>query len=150
MVTRDTRFKLVDGYNLQIGSVRIQDAGDYVCKLVEHVPSIVGGASKSLSSFLLWLSLNRSDWRSGGARSGPYRRDFSATVSPTSASERPDHGEEGQHREPRVQGLRQSRPQPLLAQKGEKVISSSHFHCPSSSSSERLLKIFKSNLGFSI
>lgn len=30
MVTRDTRFKLVDGYNLQIGNVRIQDAGDYV------------------------------------------------------------------------------------------------------------------------
>lgn len=33
MVTRDTRFKLVDGYNLQIGSVRIQDAGDYVCQI---------------------------------------------------------------------------------------------------------------------
>jgi hypothetical protein len=27
MVTRDTRFRLVDGYNLQIGNVRIQDAG---------------------------------------------------------------------------------------------------------------------------
>lgn len=33
MVTRDTRFKLVDGYNLQIGNVRIQDAGDYVCQI---------------------------------------------------------------------------------------------------------------------
>lgn len=33
MVTRDTRFKLVDGYNLQIGNVRIQDAGDYVCQV---------------------------------------------------------------------------------------------------------------------
>lgn len=33
MVTRDTRFKLVDGYNLQIGGVRIQDAGDYVCQI---------------------------------------------------------------------------------------------------------------------
>lgn len=33
MVTRDPRFKLVDGYNLQISSVRIQDAGDYVCQI---------------------------------------------------------------------------------------------------------------------
>ncbi|XP_070494163.1 limbic system-associated membrane protein-like [Chironomus tepperi] len=33
MVTRDTRFKLVDGYNLQIANVRIQDAGDYVCQI---------------------------------------------------------------------------------------------------------------------
>lgn len=56
MVTRDTRFKLVDGYNLQIGSVRIQDAGDYVCKLVEHVPSIVCGASKSLPSLCCHLT----------------------------------------------------------------------------------------------
>lgn len=30
MVTRDTRFKLVDGYNLQIGNVRIQDAGTLI------------------------------------------------------------------------------------------------------------------------
>lgn len=33
MVTRDTRFKLVDGYNLQIDNVRIQDAGDYVAQV---------------------------------------------------------------------------------------------------------------------
>lgn len=33
MVTRDNRFKLVDGYNLQISNVRIQDAGDYVCQI---------------------------------------------------------------------------------------------------------------------
>jgi Immunoglobulin domain len=33
MVTRDARFKLVDGHNLQIGGVRIQDAGDYVCQI---------------------------------------------------------------------------------------------------------------------
>ncbi|KAL7022572.1 hypothetical protein ACKWTF_012297 [Chironomus riparius] len=33
MVTRDTRFKLVDGYNLQIANMRIQDAGDYVCQI---------------------------------------------------------------------------------------------------------------------
>lgn len=32
MVTRDTRFKLVDGYNLQIANIRIQDAG----KLLTH------------------------------------------------------------------------------------------------------------------
>lgn len=33
MITRDSRFKLVDGYNLQIGDVKIQDAGDYVCQI---------------------------------------------------------------------------------------------------------------------
>ena len=33
MVTRDSRLKLVEGYNLQIGSVRIQDAGDYICQI---------------------------------------------------------------------------------------------------------------------
>lgn len=33
MVTRDSRFKLVDGYNLQISMVKIQDAGDYVCQI---------------------------------------------------------------------------------------------------------------------
>jgi hypothetical protein len=33
MVTRDSRFKLVDGYNLQISNVKIQDAGDYICQI---------------------------------------------------------------------------------------------------------------------
>lgn len=33
MITRDPRFKLVDGYNLQISDVKIQDAGDYVCQI---------------------------------------------------------------------------------------------------------------------
>lgn len=33
MITRDSRFKLVDGYNLQISDVKIQDAGDYVCQI---------------------------------------------------------------------------------------------------------------------
>jgi hypothetical protein len=33
MVTRDLRFRLVDGYNLQINNVMPQDAGDYVCQI---------------------------------------------------------------------------------------------------------------------
>ncbi|XP_063236207.1 lachesin-like isoform X2 [Bacillus rossius redtenbacheri] len=33
MVTRDSRFRLVDGYNLQIGDLVPQDAGDYVCQI---------------------------------------------------------------------------------------------------------------------
>lgn len=33
MVTRDSRFRLVDGYNLEISDVMPQDAGDYVCQI---------------------------------------------------------------------------------------------------------------------
>uniref|UniRef100_A0A0A9XXI1 Lachesin n=1 Tax=Lygus hesperus TaxID=30085 RepID=A0A0A9XXI1_LYGHE len=33
MVTRDTRFRLVDGFNLEISNVAPQDAGDYVCQI---------------------------------------------------------------------------------------------------------------------
>ncbi|XP_014256573.2 MAM domain-containing glycosylphosphatidylinositol anchor protein 2-like isoform X2 [Cimex lectularius] len=33
MVTRDTRFRLVDGFNLEISDVMPQDAGDYVCQI---------------------------------------------------------------------------------------------------------------------
>jgi hypothetical protein len=35
MVTRDPRFRLVDGYNLEISDVMPQDAGDYVCQISE-------------------------------------------------------------------------------------------------------------------
>lgn len=33
MVIRDARFRLVDGFNLEISSVMPQDAGDYVCQI---------------------------------------------------------------------------------------------------------------------
>lgn len=36
MVTRDSRFRLVDGYNLEISDVMPQDAGDYVCQLADQ------------------------------------------------------------------------------------------------------------------
>ena len=36
MVTRDPRFKLVEGYNLQIANVKIQDAGDYICQIGDN------------------------------------------------------------------------------------------------------------------
>lgn len=55
MVTRDPRFKLVDGYNLQISEVRIQDAGDYVCQIGDletreqvHTLEILGKLFSSL------------------------------------------------------------------------------------------------------
>lgn len=32
MVTRDTRFKLLNEFDLQIDNVKIQDAGDYICQ----------------------------------------------------------------------------------------------------------------------
>uniref|UniRef100_A0A8D8ABK1 Lachesin n=2 Tax=Culex pipiens TaxID=7175 RepID=A0A8D8ABK1_CULPI len=36
MVTRDARFKLIEGYNLQIANVKIQDAGDYICQIGDN------------------------------------------------------------------------------------------------------------------
>ncbi|GAB0087807.1 Immunoglobulin-like domain [Sergentomyia squamirostris] len=33
MITRDSRFKLVDTYDLQINGVKTQDAGDYICQI---------------------------------------------------------------------------------------------------------------------
>ncbi|XP_075214115.1 lachesin-like [Lycorma delicatula] len=40
MVTRDSRFRLVDGYNLEIENVMPQDAGDYVCQIGEYKDQI--------------------------------------------------------------------------------------------------------------
>uniref|UniRef100_A0A8W7PVB2 Ig-like domain-containing protein n=1 Tax=Anopheles coluzzii TaxID=1518534 RepID=A0A8W7PVB2_ANOCL len=36
IITRDTRFKLLEGYSLQIKNVRPQDAGDYNCQIGDH------------------------------------------------------------------------------------------------------------------
>jgi hypothetical protein len=33
MITRDTRYKIVKGYSLQISNVRPTDAGDYNCQI---------------------------------------------------------------------------------------------------------------------
>lgn len=33
MVTRDERFRLMEGYNLQLTDLEPQDAGDYVCQI---------------------------------------------------------------------------------------------------------------------
>lgn len=33
MITRDPRFKLLEGYSLQIRGVRPTDAGDYICQI---------------------------------------------------------------------------------------------------------------------
>lgn len=33
MVTRDSRYKLVDGFNLQISEIKMRDAGDYICQI---------------------------------------------------------------------------------------------------------------------
>lgn len=33
MIIRDSRFRLVDGFNLEISNVMPQDAGDYVCQI---------------------------------------------------------------------------------------------------------------------
>lgn len=38
MVSRDTRLKMVDGYNLQISDVKITDAGDYICEIGDQEP----------------------------------------------------------------------------------------------------------------
>lgn len=36
MIVRDSRFRLIDGYNLQIKNVMPQDAGDYVCQISDE------------------------------------------------------------------------------------------------------------------
>ena len=53
LVTRDNRFRLVDGYNLQVAGVAPTDAGDYVCQISEagkdqvHTVEILGELKSS-------------------------------------------------------------------------------------------------------
>lgn len=55
-VSPDERFRLVDGYNLEIRDVQTQDAGDYVCQIatlqpqeITHTVEILG---KELFTYL--------------------------------------------------------------------------------------------------
>lgn len=41
IIIRDSRFRLVDGYNLEISNVMPQDAGDYVCQLSDENKDII-------------------------------------------------------------------------------------------------------------
>lgn len=57
MIIRDSRFRLVDGYNLEISNVMPQDAGDYVCQLSDennkdliHTVEILGNSHSFPSS----------------------------------------------------------------------------------------------------
>lgn len=52
-ITRDDRFKIVGDYNLQISSVKTQDAGDYICQIGDqetrdqvHTVEILGESSR--------------------------------------------------------------------------------------------------------
>lgn len=54
MVTRDPRFRLVDGYNLEISNVMPQDAGDYVCQIGEYRDQI--NTVEILGKFFIRLS----------------------------------------------------------------------------------------------
>lgn len=65
MITRDPRLKLVDGYNLQISDVKIQDAGDYVCQIGDqeskdqvHTLEILGMIKKISFFLFIYLKIN--------------------------------------------------------------------------------------------
>lgn len=67
MVTRDSRFRLVDGYNLEISDVMPQDAGDYVCQISDgnnpdqiHTVEILGESlSRNMHTFVLSMRARR-------------------------------------------------------------------------------------------
>lgn len=55
MVVRVPKFRSVDGFNLEIGTVMLQDAGDYVCQIGDgHRDQINTG--EILSKYRKWLS----------------------------------------------------------------------------------------------
>lgn len=61
MVTRDSRFRLVDGLNLEISAIMPQDAGDYVCQISDienkvqtHTVEVLG---KSISFYQFYHNL---------------------------------------------------------------------------------------------
>ncbi|EDS44576.1 conserved hypothetical protein [Culex quinquefasciatus] len=89
MVTRDARFKLIEGYNLQIANVKIQDAGDYICQIGDNE-----------------------------SRDQVHTLEISGTSDDTGgAPEQANHSPERQHCHDGVQGFWQSGARHLLAQK---------------------------------
>lgn len=52
-VTPDDRFRLVDGYNLEIRDVQTQDAGDYVCQIATLHPQEITHTLEILGKFII-------------------------------------------------------------------------------------------------
>lgn len=55
MIIRDSRFRLVDGFNLEISNVMPQDAGDYVCQLSDEHNRDITHTVEILGKLLIFL-----------------------------------------------------------------------------------------------